>query len=126
MATITVTEAARAVLREGLVRYPLDSHTTVPRVAKRPVLSVFWNPVASTDGWRSPEGEAVWVTIAVGWTAGVIDWEQMGEKFKSQTSLSPTSWGEFELALSSEVEKFSGQLIIDWSDGGLHVEAIPI
>jgi hypothetical protein len=117
MATIIVTEAARANVREFLTRVSL----------KRPVLSVHLDRWGLHDNRRGPKGEVVWITIRqAGWRAGVSEWEGMPEELTRRHSISLASWGELEIALSSEVEEFAGQLTVDYSDDDLRVEAVPL
>ena len=104
-------------MRELLVRFPF----------KRPVLDISWDRWGTHDNRRGPAGEVVWTTIRpVGWSAGLIDWEEMPDEVTGQHSPRPASWGEIEIVLSSEVEEFGGQLTIDYANGNLHVEAVPI
>ena len=112
MARITVTDAAKTLVRELVARHPCI----------RPVLSVFW-AADEKDVRRGPSGEVVWVTISsAGWKAAVLGWEDMPTDF----SIRPVPWEELEMSVTSHVKEFPGQLIVDCTDGKLTVHAVAI
>ena len=111
MARLTVTEAAKAHIRDVLSRHP---HT-------RPVLTIFYVP-KQKDVRRGSMGDVVWNTIPDEWKAGVFDWDVIPHDFFNQ----PVQWETLEISVTSQVEEFTGQLVVDCLNDELHVDAIAI
>jgi hypothetical protein len=111
MAQITVTDRAKEH-----VGYLLDVHPY-----QRPVFTIYLDK-AQKDVRRGANGEPLWSTVGTSeWKANVMDWADM-----PGISIQPVSWESIEMAVTSHVEQFQGELVIDCTDTGFRVDARPI
>ena len=112
MARIAVTDAAKAHIRDAVSR---QRYT-------RPVFSIFWDP-GQKDVRRGPKGEVVWdIARAASWKAGVFEWEVMPTELSNR----PVPWEKLEISLGSQVEEFTGRVVVDYVNGTLSVDAFAI